>query len=102
MCAASAPLTGQPHAGQAEFAFLVVPVRVEDGRLAHQELRHVVQPKLVEVVAAHHEQDVRLGSGERGPERLDFRYPLVGEGRAFGAGRGARAVVEGVRNCWRV
>jgi hypothetical protein len=32
----------QPHPRQAELAFLVVPVRVEERRLAHQELRHVV------------------------------------------------------------
>ena len=34
----------EPHPRQAELAFLVVPVRVEERRLAHQELRHVVQP----------------------------------------------------------
>src|SRR5262249_18532297 len=36
----------QPHPGQAELPFLVVPVRVEERRLAHQELRLVVNPQL--------------------------------------------------------
>jgi hypothetical protein len=78
-------LARQQHARQAELPFLVVPVGVEEGRLAHQELRHVIQPQLVEVVAAHHDQDVRLGSGERGPERLDLGHPFVGERRPVGA-----------------
>src|ERR1700728_2453364 len=45
-------VAAQAHPGQAELPLLVVVVRVVERRLADQELRHVVEPELVEVVAA--------------------------------------------------
>ena len=49
--------------------------------LADQELRHVVQPQLVEVVGADHHQHVRAGPGQRLAERLDLAHPLGRERR---------------------
>ena len=72
----------QAHPRQAELALLVVPVGVVVRRLADQELRHVVQPQLVEVVAADHHQHVGPGPGQRLAERLDLGDPLVGERRS--------------------
>ena len=89
-------LARQGHPGQAELALLVVPVGVVEGRLADQELRHVVQPQLVEVVAADHHQDVGPGPRERLAEGLDLADPLVRERRPVGSRRRARAVVERV------
>ena len=96
MCAARSSSPAQRHPRQAELALLVVPVGVEERRLADQELRHVVQPQLVEVVAADHHQDVGLGPGQRLAERLDLGDPLVGERRPVGAGGRAGPVVERV------
>ncbi len=87
-------VAAQEHPGQPELALLVVEVGVIAGRLPDQELRHVVQPQLVEVVAADHDQHVRPGAGEGLPEGLDLRHPLVGERRPAGSGGGARPVVE--------
>ncbi len=84
------------HARQPELALLVVEVGVVEGRLADQELRHVVQPQLVEVVGADHDQHVGPGPGQRLPERLHLAHPLVGERRAVLSGGGAGAIVEGV------
>jgi hypothetical protein len=84
----------QEHPRQPELAFLVVEVAVVGGRLADQELRHVVQPDLVEVVAADHDQNVRAGPGEGLPEGLDLGLPLVSERRPVVPGGGARPVVE--------
>ena len=89
-------LAAQGHPRQAELPLLVVEVRVEERRLAHEELRHVVQPQLVEVVAADHHQHVGLGPGQGLPEALDLGHPLVGERRPVRTGRGAGPVVEGV------
>ena len=72
-------LTAQPHPRQAEFPLLVVPVGVEPRCLADQELGHVVQPELVEVIASHHDQDVRPGPGQRLPEGGDLGDPFLGE-----------------------
>jgi hypothetical protein len=83
---------GQPlvpaheHPGQAELTFLVVEVRVVERRLAHQELRHVVQPQLMEMIGADHDQDVGAGAGEGLAERLDLGDPFIGERRPAGAG----------------
>ena len=68
-------LAAQRHPRQAELALLVVPVGVVERRLADQELRHVVQPQLVEVVAADHHQHVGPGPGQRLAERLDLGAP---------------------------
>jgi hypothetical protein len=67
---------------QAELALLVVPVGVVERRLADEELRHVVEPQLVEVVAADHDEDVGPRRRQRLAEALDLRLPLVGERRA--------------------
>jgi hypothetical protein len=53
-------LAPQPHPWQAELALLVVPVGVVVRRFPDEELRHVVEPELVEVVAPDHDQHVRL------------------------------------------
>ena len=50
-------------------------LRVEERCLADQELRHVVQPQLVEVIAADHHQHVGAGPGERLPEAADLGSP---------------------------
>jgi hypothetical protein len=84
------------HPGQAELPFLVVEVRVVKRRLAHEELRHVVQPQLVEMVGADHDQDVGAGAGEGFAERLDLGHPFIGERRPVGAGGRAGPVVERV------
>ena len=89
-------LSAQCHPGQSELAFLVVEVRIEERRLPDQELRHVVEPELVEMITAHHDEHVRCGPGEGVAESFDLRHPLVGERRSIGAGRGARPVVERV------
>ncbi len=88
--------TVQEHPGQSEFAFLVVEVGVIERRLADQELRHVVQPQLVEMVAADHHEHVRPRAGQRLAESLDLGPPFVSERRAVLAGGGARAVIERV------
>jgi hypothetical protein len=89
-------IAAHKHPGQAELPFLVVEVRVVERRLADEELRHVVQPQLVEMVRADHDQDVGAGAGEGLAERLDLGYPFIGERRPVGAGRRARPVVERV------
>ena len=71
----------QSHSGQTELALLVVPVGVVEGRLADEELRHVVEPELVEVVTADHDEQVRVRAREGRAEGLDLRDPLVREGR---------------------
>ena len=82
--------------GQAEFAFLVVVVGVVERRLAHQELRHVVQPELVEVVRADHHQHVGPRPGQGFAVRLDLAHPLGGERRGLLRWQLARRVVERV------
>ena len=89
-------VAGQRHPREAELALLVVPVGVEVRRLADQELRHVVQPQLVEVVTTDHHEHVGLGAGQRLAEGLDLGLPLVGERRSLGARGGAGLQVEGV------
>ena len=96
MCADRSSSPAQRHPRQPELALLVVPVGVVERRLADEELRHVVQPQLVEVVAADHDQHVGPGPGQRLAEALDLGDPLVGERRPVLAGRRARAVVERV------
>ena len=86
----------EPEPREPELALLVVPVGVVGGRLAHEELGHVVEPQLVEVVAADHDEHVGPGPGQRLAEALDLGDPLVRERRALLPDGGARAVVEGV------
>ena len=84
MCAARSSWPAQGHPRQAELALLVVPVGVEERRLADQELRHVVQPQLVEVVAADHHQDVGLGPGSasRGTRSILLTHSSANGGRS--------------------
>jgi hypothetical protein len=89
-------LARQGHPRQAELALLVVPVGVEERRLADQELRHVVQPQLVEVVAADHHQDVGPGPGERLAEGSILLTHSSANGGRSAPVDGARAVVERV------
>ena len=63
---------------------------------ADEELRHVVEPDLVEVVAAYEHEHVGVGPGECLAERGDLGDPLVGERRPVLACRRGRAVVERV------
>ena len=77
--------------GQPELPLFVVVVGVVERRLAHQELRHVVQPQLVEVVRADHDQDVRAGPGQRLAVRLDLAHPLGRERRRLVRRQLARA-----------
>ena len=84
-------LEQQPR--QPELALLVVVVRVVERRLADQELRHVVQPQLVEVVGADHHQHVRPGPGQRLAVGLDLAHPLGRERRRL-VGRQQAGLVE--------
>jgi hypothetical protein len=84
----------QQQPGQPELAFLVVVVGVVEGCLAHQKLRHVVQPELVEVVRADHDQHVGPGPGQRFPVGLDLAYPFGREGRRLLWRQLARGVEE--------
>src|SRR5438045_4633190 len=51
----------EDHAGQPEFALLIVVVRVVEGRFANEELRHIIVEKMVELVRNDHEQYDRTG-----------------------------------------
>ena len=88
------PAQQQPR--QAELAFLVVVVGVVERRLADEELRHVVQPQLVEVVRADHHQHVRAGPRQRLAVRLDLAHPLGRERRRLVGRQPARPVEERV------
>jgi hypothetical protein len=90
------PVALHVHARQAELALLVVPVRVVLLGMTNEELRHVVQPELVEMVGADHHQDVGVRLCQRLAERLDLAHPLGRERRGFVGRRGAGLVVEGV------
>src|SRR5437764_9487693 len=67
----------EEHAGQPELALLIVVVRVVEGRLADEELRHIVVEELVEVVRADHDQDIRSCAGQRLAVGRHLAHPLV-------------------------
>src|SRR5205823_13387348 len=55
----------EDHAGQPEFALLIVVVRIVERRFADEELRHIIVEELVEVIRADHDQYVWPGFGKR-------------------------------------
>src|SRR5437660_9531447 len=67
----------EDHAGQPEFALLIVVVRVVEGRFANEELRHIIVEKLVEVVRTDHDQYVWPGFGKRFAVGKHLAHPLV-------------------------
>ena len=77
-------------------AFLVVPVCIVVRGVADEELRHVVEPQLMEVVRAHEYEHVGAGLGQCLPECLDLPHPFVGERGPFVGRCGAGPIVERV------
>ena len=69
----------QHHAGQPEFALLVVVVRIVEGRFADEELRHIIVEELVEVVRTDHDQYIRVGPSKRLAVGQHLAHPLVRE-----------------------
>ena len=67
MCAARSSSPRSVILGSPNSRSSLCQLASKNGCLADQKLRHVVQPQLVEVVPAHHHQDVGLGAGERLP-----------------------------------
>src|SRR5947207_9263244 len=67
----------EDHAGQPEFALLIVVVRVVEGRFAYEELWHIIVEELVEVVRTNHDQYVWPGPGQRFAIGRHLAHPLV-------------------------